>query len=476
MNINVIKAIYSNINSESEENQEYRNKIFSHYNFKDKSFKKEYEKIIKKLVLPIGYIIQNMDSDIIDLSGINTFEKKKELKYLETCIISISDLIFLLFKNKQSLKIGNGEFIIFKNWDKVADNNLLFNFYFIFDDFWKKYINYYNRQTHQLTSYYKLEFWYINRLFNTKSNIFLSFLKYLYNDIDNETVADNEFKQKILPKLYNFEIYNQLLSERNLLLEKHMKDGESHLTTNKASSKIRVDNRIIYFKNTYLTNPKDFNMPYAEGNIRLKLGKKFDPKLLKNFNFGKTTVEYYANSGLGVCKEIVDIPNINVIKQGEFNGESIKHSVKLQNCYGFINDMIIDKRLGIECSGSFTGNLHIKNLYFNYINYNNEPIIWLVRLEENKIKIDNLIINSDFNFDTSLTMGLGWAYNPAKAELNKNKLVIENIIYNGKDNNKRLNIHLKFNYNEKSIKINKVDKKIKKVVIVSPTGNKIIDN
>ena len=40
MNINVIKAIYSNINSESEENQEYRNKIFSHYNFKDKSFKK----------------------------------------------------------------------------------------------------------------------------------------------------------------------------------------------------------------------------------------------------------------------------------------------------------------------------------------------------------------------------------------------------------------------------------------------------
>lgn len=474
MNINVIKAIYPDINLESEENQEYRNKIFSHYNFKDKSFKKEYERIIKKLALPVGYIIQNMDSDIINLSGINTFENKKELKYLETCIISISDLIFLLFRNNQPLKIGNGEFIIFKNWDKIANNELLSNFYFIFNDFWKRYINYHNRQTHQLTSHYKLQYWYINRLFNTKLNIFLSFLKYLYNDIDNETVADNEFKQKILPKLYNFEIYNQLLSERNLLLEKHMKNGESHLTTDKASSKIRVDDRIIYFKNTYLTNPKEFSMPYAEGNIRLKLGKRFDPKLLKNFNFGKTTVEYYANSGLGICKELLDISNINVIKHGKFNGESIKHSVKLQDCYGTINDMIIDKKFNIECSRSFIGNLHIKNLYFNYINYNNEIIIWLYNFKENKIKIDNFIINSNFNFDTALTMGLGYSYYAPKPGLNK--FVIENIIYAGKDNNKRLNIHLKYNYNEEIIKINKIDKKIKEIAIVSPTGNKIIDN
>ena len=359
-----------------------------------------------------GYFIQNIDDESLDLSCVETDNNIKELKKYEITCLQLKSLIFLLFRNKQSLTIDNGKFYI-SNRELFKNNNLpldiyLSNFYFEFDSVYKL-DNKFHIWSGQLNNIRFKAYTYIpifnnylflqidNNTFNKNIKNYdyywpkwgktllndsksLSFFNYIFNKAYKIKTLQKVIKHLVLPLnstdpslqhkfIYwllpkrgdlDFSGYYNIASETNHILGTYMKGGTNIYTTSKASSKYRNTDIETYYNGQTIKNPIEFNMPNAKGKISLLLGKKFKEKLIDNMDFGDLTFDKL---------EIADFNDKIAKKLQKDNSELICNRISKANCD--IKEVIINCKELYKVEGNIDKIKTQKINNADFININN---------------------------------------------------------------------------------------------------------
>lgn len=329
-----------------------------------------------------GYFIQNIDDNPLDLSCVETDNNIKELKKYEIICLQLKSLIFLLFKNKQSLKIDNGCFQV-SNPKIFGHNNLpsdvyLSNFYFEFDknfsinenEFYLRTDNtdhlLYKQKLDHVNIFKNYIFLQINDTLNKNiknynyywpkwgkeninNNTPINFLNYIinksnkiqklkdikhiffpydFNDLDVSIIV-----YKLLPKKgdLDFSGYYYNASKVNHILGTYIRNGVNIYTDRKASLKNRATNIETFYNGQIIKNPIEFNMPNAKGKISLLFGKKFKEELIDNMDFGDLAFDKL---------EIANFNDKIAKKLQKDNSELICNRISKSNCD--IKDVIIN--------------------------------------------------------------------------------------------------------------------------------------
>ena len=378
--------------------------------YKEYVIKDDYDNIIY-LGYQEGFLIQNIDKSPLDISFCKTNDNKTELKYLEMEVLQTKDLIFLLFKNNQSLEIDNGKFYVnlpslFENKNLTTDDYLS-NFYFDFNEDWKKkldisYYDFYrlrvpiyflqltgNKSIKTYTNFY----WPIwGKVRNIDEGDSLPFVRYIllnkkgkrrikkHIDLIIPYKRHNQEKDKIKADLVNvkedllfkLDSYYRICNYFDTLIETHIK-GYNPYTRSSKRDRINADaDQQIFYSWTTIRTPDEFNQPYAQGNIMFVAGVRYDYTKLKNFNFGNLNIYKY-----------------DAVKYGNdsYNPTIQKRVVKFAHTKF---DMTLDESLETSVLDRCSG--YIKNL--NLVRKEkNRPRIIL----NNDLTIDNLKINKDFS-------------------------------------------------------------------------------
>ena len=429
-----------------------------------------------------GYFIQNIEDEPLDLSCVETDNNIKELKKYEIASVQLKSLIFLLFKNKQSLKIDNGAFYI-SNLDIFKHNNLpldvyLSNFYFEFDKHFNLTDNIentdYNRLVirqpnigrtaalteHSLKFFGKYILLEINNTFNKELDNYnyywpkwgktkleknintknLTFCNYILNNLNKQTKKIkktnhvlfklNSIDDKNLPESFNiylllpkddldFNEYYNKASKANHILGTHMKNGVNIYTDGKASLKNRTTNIETFYNGQTIKNPIEFNMPNAKGKISLLLGKKFKEELIDNMDFGDLTFDKL---------EIANFNDKIAKKLQKDNSELICNRISKANCN--IKDVIINCKELYKVEGNIDKIKTQKINTADFININNLYLLDESKglsLASNTSNIGHPIINNLYITKNKQFLKLDTSNSKGKIEIHiKNLITTDN--------------------------------------------------
>lgn len=385
-----------------------------------------------------GFLIQNIDKEPLDISSCRTNDNKTELKYLEMEVLQTKDLIFLLFKNNQSLEIDNGKFYInllslFENKNLTTDDYLS-NFYFDFNEDWKKKldISYYDFDRLRVPIYFLQLTG--NKSLKTYTNFYWPIWGKVRNDMDEgdslpfvKYIRLNKKRKRKIKKhinliipwknnrnqkkdkikvdlvnvkedlLFNLNSYYRICNYFDTLIETHLK-GYNPYTRSTKKDRMNADaDKQIFYSWTTIRTPDEFNQPYAQGNIVFVAGVRYDYAKLKNFNFGNLNIYKYDAVKYGddsynptIQKRVVKFAHT---KFDMTLDESLETSV-LDRCSGYIKNLNLVKREKNRPRIEINNDLTIDNLKinkdFNEISYEGSQNILKINnltTDENKIKI-----------------------------------------------------------------------------------------
>lgn len=448
-----------------------------------------------------GFLIQNIDKSPLDISSCRTNNNRTELKYLEMEVLQTKDLIFLLFKNNQSLEIDNGKFYInlpslFENKNLTTDDYLS-NFYFDFNEDWKKKLDI----RHYDFDRFRAPIYFLqltgNKSIKTYTNFYwpiwgkvrnnidegdsLPFIKYInlkkkgkrrtkkhINLIIPYTNDRNQKKYNMKIDLVNvkedllFELdnYYRICNYFDTLLETHLK-GYNPYTRSTKKDRMNADaDKQIFYSWTTIRTPEEFNQPYAQGNIMFVAGVRYDYTKLKNFNFGNLYIDKYDAVKYGDDSYNPTIQKrVSKFARTKFNmtlDESIDTSV-LDRCSGYIKNLNLVKREKNRPRIAINDDLTIDNLKlnkdFSEISYESSQKILKINnltLDKNKIRIKQL--------DDKITLDIG----ELNYTGNENELRIDYLSWGGWGNTQRRTFNLSIS------KIN--NPKIKRLTIMNVDG------
>ena len=296
--------------------------IFVGNKFEDKYQGSKFPKYTYKVdydYYPEGYIIHNLDFNDIDISKVDS--EKKVIKPGEKFYLTTDKIIFLLFDNKQKLEIENGKF---KYYPIHNDQDILFDFYFEPSSEFSDYFRLHDKSS--LAIY-----------LSNKSTLFnpLSFIWFLKGDKDHHKVQDvfyirgsYTYIADVSDWLNNNCLgpsnYNRFCSGITTALTDHL-NIKHELKNNKIKSK--KSDEIIEYYGEVISNPVEFNVPNAIGDIKLNLTKTYDMTNLSNCNFGNLNIDLSCD----IFSELVKIKTLGKIER--IHDSNIMRNVEVDSLY-----------------------------------------------------------------------------------------------------------------------------------------------
>lgn len=308
----------------------------------------KYKYLVNYDYYPEGYIIHNLDFIDIDISKVDP--EKGIIKSGEKVYLTIDKIIFLLFDNKQNLQIENGKF---KYYPIHNDQDILFDFYFEpsseFSDYFKLYDDNGSLAVYPISkgtllnpfSFIKfIERGQISKSFKRGVHVFYFRGRYTYladlsDWLNNNCSGPNN--------------YNSFCSSMTTAISDHL-NIKHDLKNNKIKSK--KSNEIIEYYGEVISNPIEFNVPNATGDIKLNLTKTYNITNLANCNFGNLNIDLSCDTFSELIKiktfgKIERIHDANIMKNVEadtlykcklFERFDVK-ARDIYNCSGRINNL-----------------------------------------------------------------------------------------------------------------------------------------
>lgn len=411
----------------------------------------KYKYLVDYDYYPEGYIIHNLDFADIDISKVDP--EKRVIKSGEKFYLTTDKIIFLLFDNKQNLQIENGKF---RYYPIHNDQDILFDFYFEPASEFSDYFNLYDSHARAVKAVYP-----------TNKSIMLnplSFIWFLKEDKGHKVIKRGIGTRTLyLGKEYTYiedlndwlnnncsgpNNYNYFCSSVTTAIADHLRIKHD-LKNNKIKSK--KSDEIIKYNGEVISNPIEFNVPNATGDIKLNLTKTYDITNLANCNFGNLNIDLSCDVFSETIKiktsgKIERIHDTNIMSNVEvdslykcklFERFDVK-ARDIYNCSGRINNLTpINDKNEIYIHATPTASKNSK-LYIKNLNLDKQ----LLRLRDYDYGFSHtfLTIENLFVYSEDFIIVIEEDSSQAK-ETNHIKIFIKNII-NTNPNNKKVEFWL----------------------------------
>ena len=312
--------------------------------------------------------------------------------------LSLEDFILFLFITKTEIRNGKIN-LIDKNISNMTEYELLRNFYISVNDNFKNLVtydmavNYNSKITMEEINYKNIDLNYKNIKTNYLSEYI--FLNLIYNKNYKPRFSEclftsnnaSKYSVNLYMKKYKLEMYYKEVSDNERLIARRF------FNKNNKTNRIKEKNsdKVTYFNNQVITNPKEFNFPLASGKIVLKFTKKYDIKNLDNCNFDNIQIDYIEGDNEFIIDENFPLSKFKLrsynfsIKKCIIKNKIINNVYKLEKC-NLIDCSLINVFNVYKCKG-IVNNYKIDNKYDDNIIY-----IDSTDSEQNNIKIQNFNI------------------------------------------------------------------------------------